>query len=616
MSPKRKRVFIAAIIAAAALLAAAGIYGALTSGRERRMNGGPQIAGGDSGAGAGADAGAAGLAGEADGGGEAGELGESGQSGAGAEADTHASEPAADSGAKTMASTTKGADSGAKTTQDSPDSQAFVFEYDFSGKTTVLPTPTAKKLPLWKGFNLLYFFNTLSYQQVDEKKFALLSELGFNFVRLPIDYRCMIVRGDWDVLSERALQQLDKAVGYGIKHDIHICINLHRAPGYTVATPPEETDLWRQSGPQEAFARMWGAFAERYKNVPNEYLSFNLVNEPPDIAENVYVKVMGKAAEAIWARDPGRLLIADGIAWGQKPSKLIKELGIAQATRGYQPFNLTHYKAEWVNGADRYPAPGWPDFMIPIYLYGLNQSASRSVWAIEYDFKEAYSLGIDVGIVSDSARLIVKADGAAVYSHDFVSKAGKGEWTKEVYVDEWKIYQNIYDKVYYAEIPAGTQLLTLEVTAGDWMSINKLVFAPSSGTGKEFAIAPNNADWGMKAPALLRLDADGRLIFDESSARGRQWLRETYLKPWEALMESGCGVMVGEWGAYNKTPHGVVLGWMEDCLINFRDAGVGWALWNFDDAFGPLNSRRADVEYEDFEGFKADRKMLDLLLKY
>ena len=63
----------------------------------------------------------------------------------------------------------------------------------------------------------------------------------------------------------------------------------------------------------------------------------------------------------------------------------------------------------------------------------------------------------------------------------------------------------------------------------------------------------------------------------------------------------------------NKTPHGVTLRWMEDCLRNWRDAGLGWALWNFRGSFGVLDSERADVNYEDWRGHKLDRKMLDLL---
>ena len=55
----------------------------------------------------------------------------------------------------------------------------------------------------------------------------------------------------------------------------------------------------------------------------------------------------------------------------------------------------------------------------------------------------------------------------------------------------------------------------------------------------------------------------------------RQWLWDKYVQPWVQLKEAGVGVMVGECGAFNKTPHDVTLRWMEDCLKNWQQAGSG-----------------------------------------
>jgi endoglucanase len=71
--------------------------------------------------------------------------------------------------------------------------------------------------------------------------------------------------------------------------------------------------------------------------------------------------------------------------------------------------------------------------------------------------------------------------------------------------------------------------------------------------------------------------------------------------------------MVGEWGAFNRTPHDVVLDWARDYLELWKEAGWGWALWNFRGSFGILDSGRSDVAYDDFHGRKLDRKFLDLL---
>jgi endoglucanase len=90
-------------------------------------------------------------------------------------------------------------------------------------------------------------------------------------------------------------------------------------------------------------------------------------------------------------------------------------------------------------------------------------------------------------------------------------------------------------------------------------------------------------------------------------------LRKECIEPWQALERQGVGVHVGEWGAYQRTPHAVALAWMKDFLALWKEADWGWALWNFRGSFGILDSSRADAKYEDFRGHKLDRAMLDLL---
>ena len=96
--------------------------------------------------------------------------------------------------------------------------------------------------------------------------------------------------------------------------------------------------------------------------------------------------------------------------------------------------------------------------------------------------------------------------------------------------------------------------------------------------------------------------------------RSRLWKEQ--IEPWKQLEAKGVGVHVGEWGAFNKTPHAAVLAWAEDCLENWKAAGWGWSMWEFRGAFGILDSGRKDVTYEDFRGHKLDRGLLDLLRRF
>lgn len=100
---------------------------------------------------------------------------------------------------------------------------------------------------------------------------------------------------------------------------------------------------------------------------------------------------------------------------------------------------------------------------------------------------------------------------------------------------------------------------------------------------------------------------------------GERWGRrelEALYAPWIALADRGIGVHCGEGGAYNQTPHNVVLAWFRDVLEILTAHNIGYALWNFRGPFGILDSGRDDVDYEDWHGHKLDRELLDLLQEF
>ena len=88
------------------------------------------------------------------------------------------------------------------------------------------------------------------------------------------------------------------------------------------------------------------------------------------------------------------------------------------------------------------------------------------------------------------------------------------------------------------------------------------------------------------------------LKLGENRIVDKETLAKEHIQPWKRLEQKGVGIHVGEWGAFNHTPHKVVLAWMRDCLALWKEAGWGWALWNLQGGFGVLDSQRADVEYE------------------
>lgn len=329
----------------------------------------------------------------------------------------------------------------------------------------------------WRGFNLLGMFRKKILSETiasdptwsrtpgffREEEFAWTHEWGFNFVRLPLDYRIWIRNNDWNDIDEAALKPLDAAVEYGRKYGLHVQICLHRAPGFCINKPAEPKDLFRDEEAFAAMAKHWRLFARRYRGIPNETLSFDLLNEPHLHSEAEIAKTFVRLIDVIRAEDPERFIIANGWGCGRHPIRGLWGMkNVGQSMRGYDPSTLSHYKAEWWT-----PPP-----------------SEKPVW-------------------------------------------------------------------------------------------------PPKG-----------------------------------AASGRAWLEKNVFADWIEAQKRGEFVISNEFACYRLTPHEIALAWLEDYLKIWKARNIGWAMWNLCGRFGVMDSDRPDVAYEDFQGHKLDRRMLELLRRY
>ncbi len=463
----------------------------------------------------------------------------------------------------------------------------------------------------WRGFNLLGMFQDHGQTaQFAEEDFKLISELGFNFVRIPMDYRFWIKDKDWEQIDERKLAPVDQAVAYGKKYNLHVQLCFHRAPGYTVAKPSEPRDLFKDDEALRICSKHWAFFARRYKGIPSKELSFNLFNEPGEVTEKDYEKVATALVNAIRAEDPARFIVADGIAWGGRPAQSLFKLGIGQATRGYRPMSISHYMASWVGTPSDEPL--WPPPSAVSPLYGKDKAPWNVPLVIEG--LPAGTLAFRPGVVSGKVRFRMEADGQSVCEKELVPGQGAG-WTNVAYKSEWKITVAKCLSDVTAELPQGAKRLTISIAAGDWAELSKLTFKGKDGKTAAMGFGQS---WG-KTNSVMRFcgfDAAPAFQATEGALDGKAYLTKELIVPWQPAFDAGVFTMVGEFGAFNYTPHPIVLAWLEDNLRLWKEYNLGWALWNFTGSFGILDSGRKDVQYEDFHGHKLDRKMLDLLLKY
>lgn len=318
------------------------------------------------------------------------------------------------------------------------------------------------------GFNLQWLYTTRAEPTgPDERVLDAMAAWGFDFLRLPTDYRLWSVGGDPYRPDESVLALVDAALAACRQRGIHLSLNLHRAPGYVITGwETEPWNLWADEPAQDAFVATWERFAGRYRGVPADALSFDLVNEPPALGlrgftRAAHEKVIRRTAAAIGAVDPDRPLVIDGLDGGNLAMPELADLPVTQSVRGYQPMTVSHYEAAWWPGHAGMPVPTYP---------------------VAYD----------------------------------------GRW------------------------------------------------------------------W----------DRDG--------------LRDFYA-PWRELEALGVPVHVGEFGCYEKTPDEVARAWFADLFAVYAEFGWGYALWQFEGPFGIVGHGRPGARFEELDGFRVDRGLLELM---
>ena len=197
-------------------------------------------------------------------------------------------------------------------------------------------------------------------------------------------------------------------------------------------------------------------FARRYRGIPSSRLSFNLMNEPGKVDEKAYVAVVRKLAEAIRGEDPQRLIIADGLEWGQVPVPAWAKSTSPRPRAATRPWRSAITRQAGSTAKFSHPAVAAIAAFNGTLLGPAKPEGSQPL-VIDGPFTRATGLRLHVLIVSTAARLVVEGDGKTIFDKQFNCGPGSGEWKKAVYQPQWQTYQNLFDRDYSCVIPAGTR---------------------------------------------------------------------------------------------------------------------------------------------------------------
>jgi hypothetical protein len=112
---------------------------------------------------------------------------------------------------------------------------------------------------------------------------------------------------------------------------------------------------------------------------------------------------------------------------------------------------------------------------------GLIFSPSKPDLTAPLRFRVSYprdsKLILHVGTVSQGAVLHVLVDGREVWSQDLPCAEGQGPWEKAVWSEQYKIWQNIYNRDYEVPIPAGEHAIEISNSGKDWLEVTQFTFA-------------------------------------------------------------------------------------------------------------------------------------------
>jgi endoglucanase len=295
----------------------------------------------------------------------------------------------------------------------------------------------------WRGFNNTNTFpRDWETNSIDEWNFEFMAENGFNFMRLPLNYwnwvaierdGWTIKSIDWYKLNDKALEYLDRLVATGKQYGIHINLCMHRIPGYCVNGADLEPYQLYDDDPAkynlalDAAAFHWKMFAERYKDIPNTDLSFDLFNEPPFAGtEERYDLIARRLVTEIRSADPKRVIVADGLQIGQLPIQSIVDLNLIQSTRGYQPKMVSHYGATYVpeNEFESKAYPTWPMTDDAGNLWNRDMLRKKSIdpWKVITD------KGVKVHVGEWGVMNLTPQDVALAFMEDYLALWKEAGW--------------------------------------------------------------------------------------------------------------------------------------------------------------------------------------------
>ena len=189
---------------------------------------------------------------------------------------------------------------------------------------------------------------------IQEDDFARLEELGFDFVRIPIDEVQF-----WDEQGNKlpeAWDLLNNALDWSKKHNLRAIVDLHiiRAHYFNAVNEADQAanTLFTSEEAQEGLLNLWRQLSEFLKDRSNDWVAYEFMNEPVAPEHEMWNQLVAKVHKVLRELEPQRTLVVGSNMWqGHETMKYLKvpegDKNIILSFHYYNPMLLTHYGAWW-----------------------------------------------------------------------------------------------------------------------------------------------------------------------------------------------------------------------------------------------------------------------------
>ena len=213
-----------------------------------------------------------------------------------------------------------------------------------------------KELGFKKGVNLGGWFSQCDYSEerlnnfITEADFEKIAALGFDHVRIPIDYN--VIQNPDGTMRPDGLGRIDAALALCDKYGLKAVLDLHKTPGYSFDAGEKEAGFFESESYQERFYWIWETLAEWFAGM-SDRVAFELLNEVTEARFlPAWKRISRECVRRIRFFAPDTIILLGSYNWNS--ARTVPELDAPYDDKMvynfhfYEPHVFTHQGAYWM----------------------------------------------------------------------------------------------------------------------------------------------------------------------------------------------------------------------------------------------------------------------------